>query len=52
VKPHLGWAGLVTSGAVVLMASQPAQAAATQITGVQVFQTAVGMARLKADWIW
>jgi len=43
VKPHLGWAGLVTSGAVVLMASQPAQAAATQITGVQVFQTAVGM---------
>lgn len=43
MKPHLGLAGLVTSGAVVLMASQPAQAAATQITGVQVFQTAVGM---------
>lgn len=43
MKPHLGLAGLMTSGAVVLMASQPAQAAATQITGVQVFQTAVGM---------
>ncbi|WP_448596202.1 AMIN domain-containing protein [Thermoleptolyngbya sp.] len=43
MKPHLGLAGLVTSSAVVLMASQPAQAAATQITGVQVFQTAVGM---------
>ncbi len=43
MKPHLGLAGLVTSSAVVLMASQPAQAAATQIIGVQVFQTAVGM---------
>ncbi|GAB4464991.1 MAG: AMIN domain-containing protein [Elainellaceae cyanobacterium] len=43
MKPHFGLAGLVTGGAIVLMASQPAQAAATQITGVQVFQTAAGM---------
>ncbi len=42
VKPHLGLTEIIGGGAIALMMSLPANAAATQITGVQVNQTAGG----------
>lgn len=43
MKPHLGLAGIIGGSAIVLMATQPADAAATRVTGVQVNSTASGV---------
>ncbi len=43
VKPHLGLTEIIGGGAIALMMTLPAHAAATQITGVQINQTANGV---------
>lgn len=43
VKPHLGLSEIIGGGAIALMIALPAQAAATQVTGVRVNQTANGV---------
>ena len=42
VKPHLGLTEIIGGGAIALMMTLPAHAAATQITGVRINQTANG----------
>lgn len=43
VKPHLGLTEIIGGGAIALMMTLPAHAAATQITGVQINRTANGV---------
>ncbi len=43
VKPHFGLTGIIGGGAIALMMTLPAHAAATQITGVRINQTANGV---------